>query len=148
MRTRPVARASGIVSCIRLRQRTNVDFPQPDGPMIAVMPPGVTDRSMSLRTWWAPNQAFSCLTRMLSAIRSPRRAVAAARGDPGRQADHEHQADQDQGAGPGLAVPVVVRRDRVCEDLERKGRDRLVESVVPEPVAEGGEEERRRRPGH
>ena len=38
--TRPVTRAPGIVSCIRLRQRRNVDFPQPDGPMIAV-----TDRS-------------------------------------------------------------------------------------------------------
>ena len=36
MRTRPSARASGIVSCMRFRQRTKVDLPQPEGPMMAV----------------------------------------------------------------------------------------------------------------
>ena len=34
-RTLPSALAFGIVSCIRFRQRINVDLPQPDGPMIA-----------------------------------------------------------------------------------------------------------------
>ena len=34
--TSPSARAPGISSCIRLMQRTSVDFPQPDGPIIAV----------------------------------------------------------------------------------------------------------------
>jgi hypothetical protein len=34
--TSPSTRASGTVSCIRLRQRSSVDLPQPDGPMIAV----------------------------------------------------------------------------------------------------------------
>jgi len=32
----PVARAIGLVSCMRLRQRTKVDLPQPEGPMSAV----------------------------------------------------------------------------------------------------------------
>ena len=31
----PVTRAPGIVSFMRLRQRRNVDLPQPDGPIIA-----------------------------------------------------------------------------------------------------------------
>ena len=34
--TRPSARAPGISSCMRLMQRTIVDLPQPEGPMIAV----------------------------------------------------------------------------------------------------------------
>ena len=33
---RPSARAPGISSCMRLMQRTSVDLPQPDGPIIAV----------------------------------------------------------------------------------------------------------------
>ncbi len=36
MRTVPSTRASGMVSCMRFRQRMNVDFPQPEGPMSAV----------------------------------------------------------------------------------------------------------------
>ena len=32
----PSARAPGISSCMRLMQRTSVDLPQPDGPIIAV----------------------------------------------------------------------------------------------------------------
>ena len=32
----PVARAPGISSCMRLMQRTSVDLPQPDGPIMAV----------------------------------------------------------------------------------------------------------------
>ena len=34
--TSPSTRAPGISSCMRLMQRTSVDLPQPDGPMIAV----------------------------------------------------------------------------------------------------------------
>ena len=34
--TSPSARAPGISSCMRLMQRTSVDLPQPDGPIIAV----------------------------------------------------------------------------------------------------------------
>ncbi len=34
--TSPSTRVPGITSCMRLRVRMNVDFPQPDGPMRAV----------------------------------------------------------------------------------------------------------------
>ena len=56
----------------------------------------------------------------------------------------EDQSHEDQRAGPGLAVPVVVGRDRVGEDLQGQRRDRLLQVVVPEVVAQGGEEQRRR----
>ena len=59
MRTRPVARASGMVSCMRLRQRTKVDLPQPDGPITAVAWFAATVMLMSYRAWVLPNQAFS-----------------------------------------------------------------------------------------
>ena len=38
-RTSPSTRAPGTVSCIRFRQRSSVDLPHPDGPMIAVTCP-------------------------------------------------------------------------------------------------------------
>ena len=44
--TLPSERAPGISSCIRLMQRTIVDLPQPDGPMIAVTSLG--GKSMSI----------------------------------------------------------------------------------------------------
>ena len=45
-RTLPSARAPGISSCMRLMQRTIVDLPQPDGPMIAVTSLGLNSRSI------------------------------------------------------------------------------------------------------
>ena len=42
--TLPSARAPGISSCMRLMQRTSVDLPQPDGPMIAVTSLGANSR--------------------------------------------------------------------------------------------------------
>ncbi len=52
--TRPSERAPGISSCIRLTQRTMVDFPHPDGPMIAVTRPGSKLRLTSLTAWLEP----------------------------------------------------------------------------------------------
>ena len=46
--TSPSARAPGISSCMRLMQRTSVDLPQPDGPMIAVTLLARKSRSMPL----------------------------------------------------------------------------------------------------
>src|SRR5256712_10255781 len=136
---------------MRLRHRMNVDLPQPEGPMIAVTALGAIASPMSRRTWRVPNQALRSLTRIPSAMPSPHRAVAAARRDSRRETDQEDQGDQHQRAGPRLAVPVVEGRDRVREDLERERGDRLIEALVPEAVAEGPEEQRRRLarpPGH
>src|SRR3989442_7575540 len=110
----------------------NVDFPQPDGPMIAVTALGAIASPMPCSTWTSPNQALRSLTRIPSATLSPHRAVTAARRDPRREADQEDQRDQHQGPRPGLAVPVVVRRDRLSEDLDRQRGDRLIEGPGPE----------------
>ena len=53
MRTVPCARAPGIVSFIRLRQRRKVDLPQPDGPMRAV----ICRSSMSMDTSCSASRA-------------------------------------------------------------------------------------------
>ena len=46
---RPSARAPGTTSCIRLRHRTSVDLPHPEGPMIAVITFAGNARLMSWR---------------------------------------------------------------------------------------------------
>src|SRR5262245_29834317 len=142
-RTVPATRAPGITSCIRLRHRMNVDLPQPEGPMSAVTAFGAIEMPISCSTWCSPNHALRPLTRMPSAM-SPYPREAGARRRARRQTHHEHQADEYERAGPRLAVPVVVGRDRVREDLQGQRRDRLVEPLVPEAVAEGREEQRRR----
>src|SRR6185436_13355969 len=103
---------------MRLRQRMNVDLPQPEGPMMAVTALGAIVRSIPLKTCMLPNQALTPVTWIPSTIPSPHSAEAAPRGDAGRQADDEHHPDEHEGARPRLAVPVVVGRDRVREDLQ------------------------------
>src|SRR6478609_308952 len=55
--TSPASWADGTSSCIRLRIRRNVDLPQPDGPISAVMPPAGMVSDTRSRTLWLPNQA-------------------------------------------------------------------------------------------
>src|SRR5687768_13079549 len=125
--TLPSARASGIVSCNRFRQRRKVDLPQPDGPMIAV-----TSRSRSssvtLRTPVAlPKYAVRSTASSRVRPRSgARRSIAGAGADSGsgdkagNDTDDEHDGDEDERAGPSEPVPLVVRTDGVVEDLERQ----------------------------
>src|SRR3978361_1685943 len=61
-RTVPVARAPGISSCMRLRQRNTVDLPEPDGPIIAVTLLGVYSMDTSLIACPAPEKAASPVT--------------------------------------------------------------------------------------
>ena len=60
--TLPVTRPIGLVSCMRLRQRTNVDLPQPDGPMSAVALLAGMFRLTSCSVWFVPYHAFSSVT--------------------------------------------------------------------------------------
>src|SRR5262249_1189536 len=133
-RTSPATPAPGTVSCMRLIQRMNVDFPQPDGPMIAVTALGATVRSTPCSTSDWPNHARSPFTQMPS----PMLTSANRRPAPGRHSrgdtGHEDERDQDQRPCPRLPVPVVVRQDGVRVDLQRQGGDRLVEPVMPKAV--------------
>ena len=69
------------------------------------------------------------------------RAVAREKADD--RIDEENGDNQDQRAGPGLAMPVVVGRNGVGENLQRQRGDRFGQIVIPKAVAEGGEEQRR-----
>src|SRR5215813_8832443 len=121
-----------------------VDLPQPDGPMIAVTALGAIVTPIPCSTCALPNHALRSRTTIPSAMGLSYPRQAAARHDAGRQAHQKNQADEHERSRPGLAVPVVVRRDRVREDLQRECRDRLVESLMPEAITERREQERRR----
>src|SRR5437764_6784540 len=60
--TVPFTRASGTSSCMRLRQRTKVDLPHPEGPIIAVTECGSTERLISKSACLRPYQASRCCT--------------------------------------------------------------------------------------
>src|SRR6266581_1265581 len=60
--TMPFTRASGTSSCMRLRQRTKVDLPHPEGPIIAVTVCGSTERFISKSACFRPYQASRCCT--------------------------------------------------------------------------------------
>src|SRR5215204_1033179 len=163
--TSPSTRAIGIVSCIRLRQRSRVDFPQPEGPMIAVTPLARKPSDTSRTALVAPKNAESPRVRIASAgsVSGARAgaiageearaadaasvmatADASARHDARDDADDQHESDEHQRARPGLRVPLVVRADGVGEYLQGERGDRLVHLGGPELVAERGEEQRRR----
>src|SRR5437773_12254370 len=67
-RTLPSARAFGIVSCIRFRHRIRVDFPQPDGPMIAVTSCSAKSIVMSRIAFFEPYHADSPLISIFAAV--------------------------------------------------------------------------------
>src|SRR5258708_24286326 len=60
--TPPAARAPGTSSCMRLRQRTKVDLPQPDGPIKAVTLFDATVKLILKRACNLPYQALRSRT--------------------------------------------------------------------------------------
>src|SRR6185503_7523764 len=164
-KTRPLTRAPGIVSCIRFRQRRNVDLPQPEGPMIAVTVRSSTSMFTLRIACAAPKCASRADTAMRGATsmtapteRAPGSAsftacsggrcsvagsVSPARRDAGGDADDADDADEDEGARPREAVPLVVRTCRIVVYPQRKRVDRSRERRRPEHVAECREDERR-----
>src|SRR5450759_1319034 len=59
-----------------------------------------------------------------------------------READGKNNRDQHERACPRLSVPLIVRADRVSEDLEWERRDRFAQRCGPELIAECSEEKR------
>src|SRR5436305_1324585 len=108
-RTSPSTRAPGTVSCMRLRQRSSVDLPQPDGPMIAVTSPLRTPNVMSRTTRDAPKYASS------DSIATE--AEPGSRRESGRETDDEDESEEDERPRPGLPVPVVIGRCGIVVDL-------------------------------
>src|SRR3954470_18175442 len=95
--TRPSTVAPGTASCSRLSERRNVDFPQPDGPMMAVTLLGsmVSETSSTADTSRYPQLRF--MVSMRSAM-SPRSVGAGEQ--PGRQIQDDDEGDEDEGACP------------------------------------------------
>src|SRR4051812_7534070 len=62
--TLPVTFPVGLVSCMRFRQRTNVDLPQPEGPISAVTWFAGICRFTSFSVWTGPYHAFRSWTSM------------------------------------------------------------------------------------
>src|SRR5206468_3477523 len=63
--TRPDVFALGTSSCIRLRHRMNVDFPHPEGPIIAVTECSRASILSFFKTWLFPYHAFKSSVRTL-----------------------------------------------------------------------------------
>src|SRR5438105_8464428 len=148
--TWPATRAPGTTSCRRLSERRNVDFPHPEGPMTAVTCLGSTVMLTSASAWNDPNQASRCSTSMRFAMgvsRSDKPVAAGEKaGDDGEKEDDE---DQRKGTGPCPVHGHLERRAGLGEDEERQRRLRPLERVRADGVEpEGGQQQRRRLPGH
>ena len=61
----------------------------------------------------------------------------------GDDAERQHGEGDDQRAGPGQLLPVLVGAERELEDHDRQARHRRVEIGAPELVVERGEQQRR-----
>src|SRR4051812_7440945 len=122
-RTSPSTRAPGTVSCMRLRQRSSVDLPQPDGPMIAVTRPVATAKVTSRTTRAAPKYASSDSAAMQTERASGMTTSISAEAEAGSrcpsrgEADDEDESEEDEGSRPGLRDPFVVRCIRIGVDL-------------------------------
>src|SRR5918992_1603066 len=133
--TRPLIQPCSDSSCIRLRVRRKVDFPQPDGPMRACtrlpgklsetsrtatnLPYMAESRSVTMR---AAAGASGAASRSGGAARlsSGIQAVTAPDGEPGAEAQEEHDDDEHQCRGPGVPVPFLVGPGGVGEDGQRQ----------------------------
>src|SRR6266550_6118943 len=140
--TSPLTVAPGVSSCIRLRQRSRVDLPQPDGPMMAVTICAGNKSDTSCTARWCPNSAVTCAASSRSRVLAD--ATIALPGDPaGRQRDHEDKPHQHQRRRPGQAMPLVERAGRVHVDLQRERLHRLADGKREIEIAERCEEQRR-----
>src|ERR1700686_3225862 len=102
----PSTRVLGAVSCIRLMQRSNVDLPHPEGPMIAVTACCGTTMEISLIAGVSPKNAHRSLVIMhgFSAVAASRDSGAAGRGATTRgitRGSRETSIDWSTELGPG-----------------------------------------------
>src|SRR5579864_4062915 len=133
---------------MRFRQRINVDFPHPEGPISAVAWFAATFRLMSYSAWLLPYQAFKFST-LIPTPMSLCRPESAVTHDVAHSCHCSHNQDnQHQGSGPRLAMPFIVWGNGIHENLQRQRGGRLIVTKAPELVAEGSEQQRRRLSGN
>src|SRR5271154_5625954 len=146
----PSMRASGFSSCIRLSARRKVDLPQPLGPMIAVTALALTSSETFLTAARSPKKTERFRTISAAselfwfvAMKSDFALETVACQKAHADVDGEHEQQQHERARPRLPMPVVVRRNRVGENLQRHRGDGFGQIVRPKTVAERGEKKRR-----
>src|SRR5678816_2516179 len=100
---------------MRLRQRSKVDFPQPEGPMTAVTEQSANSRVTFRRTRVPPNHASRRRVRKSGSVSAA--IVATSRCVFGDETDDEDDGDEDGRSGPGLCVRGVVRTDGIGDCL-------------------------------
>src|SRR5438034_9196918 len=130
-RTWPETCAPATTSCMRFRERRNVDLPQPEGPMSAVTCLGSTVMLTSASAWNAPNQALRPSTSMRLAMWGPwSDKLVAAGEEAGEHGQQEHDGDQRKGTGPRPRHRDAESRARLAEPEQRQAR--------PGPAGGGG----------
>src|SRR5689334_6306280 len=137
--TSPSTMAPGTVSCIRFRQRSIVDLPQPDGPITAVTDESGKSRLTFRRTRFFPNHALRrcAFRRSVTAACIPTSGCV-----PGDETDDEDEGDEDERASPRLRVGRFIRTNGIGKDLQRERCYWLAQRSRPELVAERGEKKR------
>src|SRR5439155_18454287 len=143
-RTFPSALAFGIVSCIRFRQRINVDLPQPDGPMIAETACSSKSNVMSSLAFFGPYHADNFSVRIFAAMEASPRDGTKADHDPGRDGNPQHHQHEDERGAPSGLVQRRVRAEREHVNGVRQRLTRLVQSPEPKRAPETRHEERGR----
>src|SRR5581483_9865774 len=137
--TEPFTRALATVSCIRFRQRTNVDLPHPEGPITAVAWRGGIVIEMSYKACVDPNHAFSPATSMPD-VTLPAACERATTGDDADDTDGpDNERNEDKGPRPGQSVLFFEGRDCIGKYLQRQRRGGLIGVEVPKLIAECGE---------
>src|SRR5947199_8634292 len=122
--TRPVIQPPSESSCMRFRQRRNVVFPHPDGPISAVTVCVGNRIDTSLTTARRP---YSAVSRTVSSCSRATAgcAMTGPQGQAGGEGEDQDQTHQHQRRAPGEAVPFVERAGRVGEYLELEGLNRM-----------------------
>src|SRR5256885_16240738 len=140
-RTLPSTLALGIVSCMRFRQRINVDCAQPDGPMIAETACSSKSNVMSSIAFFGPYHGDTWSVRIFVAIAFSPRHGTKPDDDPRHDRNAEHHEDKDQGGPPGGLVQGRVRAEREHVDRVRQRLARLIQTLPPKRAPEARHQE-------
>src|SRR5215216_2832761 len=133
--TRPCCQSS-----MRLMQRSSVDLPLPEGPLITMRSPRITFRFTSRSTWKAPNHLFRPAISIATSLRVVRMAGAPPSVDTGGRV---------AGFCALLSMDLLARSPHVQSPLgvERISRHGKAESKIDHaPESEAGEQRSRRGP--
>src|SRR5690242_3878086 len=123
-RTWPSTLAPGVSSCMRLRQRSRVLLPHPEGPMIAVTVCAGNSSDTSRTARCLPNSAVSFTVSSRSRVLADATIALPCR-PAGDERDDQHESHQDQRGRPGETMPLLERPRRIHVDLQREGLHRL-----------------------